>query len=162
MLSPPPRDQHGAVLPHDHNEIYDEDELVRHLTIHHLAPTKGGGKRVSSAFLSRSSQRADPYEGYSVELLRLLIEDGIDLSGRYCRGGKIGGAAISAGCLRAESTPETVVKVGYAPEPENAYHCAAWGIDFDRPNARRYRVLQAMRWLVLHSDHQDVVLAPAS
>ena len=50
MPKPPPRDQHGKIVPHDHADIPDDYHLIRHTDPQDLCDDDGGKRLSSGAF----------------------------------------------------------------------------------------------------------------
>jgi hypothetical protein len=121
LMQQPPLDELG-VVPHDHDEIGPEDNLVRYLVAGvNTHQNEDGSWRVSSGAFSRSSPRHDPRSYVSVDLVRLLLAADIALP--YLRPTpRHGVATISVGSPRALN-----LKVGWVPLPENPTHCGIWG-----------------------------------
>lgn len=119
MLKPPPRDDDGHVIPHDHDQILNDDRLLRGVTEHHIARHKNPQRLASSLYQTSSSGR-NP--GMSADLESLLLSCGVDITERYQSQKWLGAVAIEVGFLR-----ELGLKVGYAPLPNNPFHCEVWG-----------------------------------
>lgn len=49
----PPRDADGCVEPHDHEQIQDEDIMLRGIPAQWIKPAPDGGRRISSGASSR-------------------------------------------------------------------------------------------------------------
>ncbi|MCZ8158653.1 MAG: hypothetical protein O9256_02015 [Rhizobiaceae bacterium] len=144
MLTPPPRDQNGAVEPHDHPEISNDDGVIRRIPQHWVVPGKDGSPRLSSmAFKASSGENA----GMSVDLEALIVEAGLDPR-TYVNNPKwVGSVRFTAGSLRAEG-----FMVGYDPLDEeppdqsaNPYHGEVWG-SFSKGKQRRLAEIAA--WFV--------------
>lgn len=55
-LKPPPRDAQGVVIPHDHDEIYSDDQIIRRISELQLVDDKKtGGRRISSLAFNPSA-----------------------------------------------------------------------------------------------------------
>ncbi len=119
-LDPPPRDNTGEVLPHDHAGIGPADGVIRRISPQHMVDDpKSHGKRPSSmAFQPSAGERG----GMSVDLQKLIEEAGLDPKQYVVSPPWIGAVRFAAGALRAEG-----LKVGYDPLPENPYHGQVWG-----------------------------------
>lgn len=119
-LDAPPLDDNGEVLPHDHLGIQSNDGLVRRISPQFLVyDEKIQGRRLSSlAFAPSSGERG----GMSVDIQRLIEEDGLDPKVYVLSPPWIGAVRFVAGALRAEG-----LKVGYHPLADNPYHGEVWG-----------------------------------
>src|SRR6266404_5412797 len=74
MPSPPPRDESGKIVPHDHPDILDDHHVLRHIVPPfdlHADPTTNV-VRVSSGAYSESDNG-----GMSVDILEWMIADGL-------------------------------------------------------------------------------------
>jgi hypothetical protein len=120
-LSPPPRDEHGKVLPHDHPGIRPDDGIIRRITEQYIVKEADGSRRLSSLAFSPSS---GPNGGMSVDLQAQIEEAGlncrefINTTAPQC----IGAVRFEAGTLRGEN-----LQVGFDPQPSNPYHGEVWG-----------------------------------
>jgi hypothetical protein len=66
-LKPPPRDEVGVVIPHDHDEISSDDQIIRRISEQFLVKDeKTGGRRISSMAFNPST---GPNGGMSVDLI---------------------------------------------------------------------------------------------
>ena len=74
MPTPPPRDAHGRIVPHDHLEILDSHHVIRHTTPHDLHTEPNGLRRVMSGAFSESSTG-----GMSVDIEEWMTADGLTL-----------------------------------------------------------------------------------
>jgi len=120
-LDPPPRNDEGEVLPHDHAGIDHADGIIRRVSPQYMVDDpKTQGKRLSSmAFQPSAGDRG----GMSVDLQRLIEEAGLDPRQFVVSPPWIGAVRFTAGALRAEG-----LMVGYNPLlPENPYHGEVWG-----------------------------------
>ena len=117
----PPRDADGRVEPHDHDEIHDDDIVLRGVPRHQILPTEDGGRRISSGAFSRSSAQRDPYRSLSVSAKKILDchETAIDewADGKY-------GAVVYVPTARFR---ENGLCVGWDPTPDDPSHCGVWG-----------------------------------
>lgn len=119
-LDPPPRDQIGEVVPHDHRGITSDDGVIRRVSHHHLVEDpKAGGKRLST--MAFQASRGDN-GGMSVDLQRLIEEAGLDARKFVISPPWIGAVRFAAGALRSEG-----LQIGYDPVPGNPYHGEVWG-----------------------------------
>lgn len=125
LPSPPQRDKFGNVLPHDHPDILNEDGIVRRFDPkRHVVsdPKSTTGKRISSLWLKDDS-------GISIDLLRPMLEDGVDARAFVTTPDYTGSVKFVAGDLRNAG-----FRIGYDPVsknepsgPENPYHGLLWG-----------------------------------
>src|SRR4051812_6448866 len=97
MRAPPLRDKDGKIIPHDHDDILDEDYVLRHIIPpHDLHPELAKGiVRVASGAYSESSDG-----GMSVDILRWMAEDGLDEC-YYLADETVGATKMRVGDLRA-------------------------------------------------------------
>jgi len=125
----PPRNYHGDVVPHDHPDIGNTDNLIRGISPNHLVAAATPGKlRLSSMAFSKSS---GVNEGMSCDLERLVENDGRAL-GEWIKANSrfVGGVKLSVGAVRG-----LTLMVGYDPITRpvgNPYHCQVWGAFPDR------------------------------
>jgi hypothetical protein len=55
MPKPPPRDQYGKIVPHDHPDILDDHHVIRHTTPQDLYGDEGGKRLNSAPFPNRKA-----------------------------------------------------------------------------------------------------------
>ena len=117
----PPRDDTGAVVPHDDPAIEGDSSLVRHINPDfHIVPDENiGGRRVSSNAFSATN--GDPQYGMSVDIGQLLSELGLGEGGMVPPG-------MGAVRLRVNAVRGLALMVGSDPEPDNAAHGQVWGV----------------------------------
>ncbi len=144
MLTAPPLDPNGGVLPHDHQQIGSEDGVIRRISAQWVVPDKDGNPRLSSMAFKASS---GPNGGMSVDLEALIIASGIDPKGFVTSPRWTGSVIFTAGSLRAEG-----FMVGYDPleeeppdQPANTFHGEVWG-SFSKGKQRRLAEIAA--WYV--------------
>lgn len=139
MLKPPPRDENGNVIPHDHEGIHAQDGIIRRIPEQHIVfDEKVGGKRISSmAFRCSSGANG----GMSVDLEQQIEEAGLDAREFVTNPLWIGSVRFVAGQLRTEG-----LLVGYDPIDTNPYHGEVWG-NFSR--RMQNRLQQLCEWFVL-------------
>lgn len=144
MLTPPPRDPNGGILPHDHQQISNDDGVIRRISEQWVVPDKDGNRRVSSMAFRASS---GPNGGMSVDLEALIIANGVDPKGYVTSPRWTGSVIFTAGSLRAEG-----FWVGYDPldeelpdQPANPYHGEVWG---SFPKSKQRRLAQIANWYV--------------
>ena len=138
QLKPPPRDDQGVVVPHNHDEISSEDQIIRRISVQQLVKfEKSGGLRIASIAFNPSQ---GPNGGLSVDLKRQIEEAGLDAR-RYVTDARwLGSIYFTAGALR-----ENGFLVGFDPLPSNPYHGEIWG-SFTRP--QKEKLHQLCRWFV--------------
>lgn len=145
MLTPPPHDDKGQVIPHDHPEILVENWVVRRIAIHWVIddPKFPEGKRITSEAWQPSSE---PNGGMSVDLQSLIETDGLDAREFVTSDQLPASIRMNVGFLRAQA-----FQVGHDPVkddpkfPDNPYHCQVWG-NFSR--ARRKALCNASECFV--------------
>jgi hypothetical protein len=120
MLKLPLRDENGKVIEHDHDDITNDQTVIRGITQHHI---KDG--RITSIAYQASS---DIGEGMSVELKELIeLDNKSPVEHIMSNSSFIGAVSFTVGSLR-----EINYKVGYDPisaleTNPNPYHCQVWG-----------------------------------
>jgi hypothetical protein len=148
-LSPPPRDAHGKVIPHDHRGIGQHDVLIRRITEQWIVTEADGRRRLSSLAFNPSS---GPNGGMSVDLQVQIEEAGLNcrefltVTNPHC----IGAICFEAGVLR-----EINLQVGFDPMPSNPYHGEVWG-NFTR--AMKNRILPSLATWFMEID--GVAISP--
>lgn len=136
-LSPPPNDEHG-VVPHDHQEIADNDRVLRRVSTElTVFDPKIGGRRLSSMAFRKSS---GPRGGMSVDLECLIVEAGHDVRQWVTSPRWAGSVVFRVGDLRAER-----LQVGFDPLPDNPYHGEVWG-EFTK--AQQRTLARSCAWFV--------------
>lgn len=143
-LLPPPRDENGNVVPHDHEGILPEHGIIRRIPEHHVVmDEKIGGRRISSMAFKPSS---GPNGGLSVDLQQQIEEEGHDAKAYVTTPHWVGSIRFIAGELRGED-----FKVGFDPielktgNQPNPYHGEVWG-KFSKGKQNRLR--QLCDWFV--------------
>jgi hypothetical protein len=131
MPKEPPRDSEGNTLPHNHDEISNDDHVIRHIVPNDLCTDGAGGMRVSSGAYSESDE---PHGGMSVDIEEWMSADGLP-SLHYVRIESHGAVRIRVGDLRAAG-----FLVGWDPRTENRHHGAVWGLT----NSRRRRKVMGL------------------
>lgn len=128
MLKLHPRDENGKVIEHDHDEITNDQTVIRGITQHHIRD----GRITSIAYQASSGSG----EGMSVELKELIERDNKSpVEHIKSNSSFVGAVSFTVGSLR-----EINYKVGYDPILEgpnpNPYHCQVWG-EFPKSNKRK-------------------------
>lgn len=138
-LKPPPHDDNGRVIPHDHDGIFHDDWVIRRVSEKQvvLDPKVIGGKRISSMAFSPSSS---PNGGMSVDLKKQIEEAGLDAQVFVTTPVWIGSVRFNVGQLRDEK-----FKVGYDPLKDNPYHGEVWG---SFTTSKKSRLKQLCVWFV--------------
>jgi hypothetical protein len=139
-LTPPQRDDNGAVIPHDHEGILPNDGIIRRVSTQQIVddPKVVGGRRISSSFLFKPSSGENG--GLSVDLQGLIEEAGLDAKAFVTTPRWTGSVRFEAYQLREEG-----FKVGYDPLKDNPYHGEVWG-NFSK--AKGKKLLQLCSWFV--------------
>lgn len=145
-LSPPPLDELGNTVPHDHLEITGEDGIIRRISTLFVVPDPKveGGRKISTVAFSPSSPEYGA--GLSVDLERSIIEAGIDpqvhvTTPRW----------IASVWLRAADFRSLGLMVGYSPiegsadEEPNPHHGEVWGI---KTKPQKRSLLKLCSWYV--------------
>lgn len=121
-MIPPPRDSDGSVLPHDHDEIKDEDEVIRRISDYFISQNPDGSFRISSMAYRASTGKNG---GMSVDLKQLIEKDGKKPDEYVTTPRWMGSLLFKVSDLRGLE-----FQVGYdpitGPEP-NPYHGEVWG-----------------------------------
>ena len=128
MPKPPPRDQHGKIVPHNHPAILDDHYVIRHTTPRDLSDDDGG-KRLSSGAFSESEGG-----GMSVDIEEWMKVDGLDPL-HYITDPTHGAVRLKVGDLRKQ-----MLQVGWDPEDAHPHHGGVWGIG--NGSKRKRRVLE--------------------
>lgn len=145
-LSPPPRDENGAVTPHDHQGILDSHIVIRRVSSQWVVtdPKAPGGRRLSTAVFEPSSPENGG--GLSVDLANEIVAAGLDVETYVTTPRWIASVQLTASNLRSKQ-----LMVGYSPieesndMPSNPYHGEAWG---RIPKGQRKALLDVSQWLV--------------
>lgn len=136
-MADPPRDTNGKVIPHDDLDIASNDGLIRYIPTDQVVFDQNiGCKRLSSGAFSESSR---PPGGMSVDLERLMANDGLPSLGRLPHP-SFGAVRLVAGDMRALGH-----RVGSDPLPHNPYHGAIWNIG--KGKKARKRIMERIAWL---------------
>ena len=140
-LQPPPRDLSGKISRHNHPEILDEDTIIRRISPHHLVPDGQGRSVISSMAYQESSEDG---EGMSIDIEKLILEDGKNPSDVLISSDWIGAVQFDAGFLRSKE-----LDVGYDPIEEgvniNPYHGQIWG---KFPKSVKRALQKAAEWYI--------------
>ena len=139
-LSEPPRDAKGQLVPHDHQDILNDDGLIRRIPIHWVVPDEKSptGRRLSSEAFEMSS--AEMGGGMSLDIEKLIVETGKDVAAHVTPHPWVGAVRVTAGLLRGYA-----LQVGYSPQLDNPYHAEAWGT-LSKKTSKKIRL--ASTWVV--------------
>ena len=140
MIKLPPRDEHGKVIPHDHREIRNTDEVIRRISDLQTAPDRNGRRRISSKAYKDAARKS----GMSVDLKQLIEKAGLDPETYVTSPRWIGSVLFRVSELRQEN-----FKVGYdpvGPPDPNPYHGEVW-CDFSGNQAAQ-KLKRLAKWFV--------------
>ncbi|MGH8507243.1 MAG: hypothetical protein ACREVH_00780 [Gammaproteobacteria bacterium] len=141
-LDPPPRNEAGEVIRHDHPGILDQDGIIRRICeLQIVLDERTGQRRVSSMALKPST---GVNGGMSVDLQRQIEESGLDARVFVTTPRWTGSIRFEARQLRAEN-----LMVGYDPTDDNPYHGQVWGAFSRSVQKRLFRVCE---WFVPIAD----------
>jgi hypothetical protein len=132
----PQHDEYG-VIPHNHEEIADESQLIRYVPAVHVK-YEGGLPTLSSAAFSPSTPPDDPRSSVSVDSKPLLESEFVNPPHRAKA--NEGFAELNVGKVRGIS-----LEVGWDPLPLNSAHCGIWGVGKSKPMRRRLRDLAELK-----------------
>jgi hypothetical protein len=137
-LSPPPRDPNdGEVIPHDHDEIANEDDIIRRISDQQIVNV-GGVRRISSLAFQASSD--SPRAGMSIDIKSSIEAAGLNAATFVTTPKWTGSVVFKAGAARALG-----FMVGYDPMPDNDHHGEVWGAFTKRTSKSLQRACQ---WFV--------------
>ena len=138
MGEPPSlRDPAGRMIPCDDPDTSNEAYLVRYVHRLWLAPDNAGGRRLSKAAFSPSSEARDPYRGMSTELLHLILNDGLSPLDRKPADHE-GSVKLKVGDLRRLG-----LSIAHDPVEGNPYHASVWGVT----RATQKQMLRMYEWI---------------
>ena len=135
MIELPPRDETGRVIPHDHSEINNNDEVIRRISEKQIILDKNGNCRISSMAYKDAAKKS----GMSVDLKQLIEQDGLDPREYVTTPRWIGSVVFKVADLRGRE-----FMVGYdpitppSPDP-NPYHGEVWSAFSENQAVRRLR-----------------------
>ncbi len=139
----PPRDADGCVEPHDHEQIQDEDFMLRGIPEQQIVSTPDGGRRISSGAFSRSS---DTYGGLSLGAKKVL--ECLEKTTEEWAAGRFSAVV----CFPAGMLRKAGVQIGWDPLDEDPAHCNAWGASgepFPRKQSLRKDLATKTKWRFL-------------
>jgi hypothetical protein len=117
-LSPPPRDANGNVLPHDHAEILNQDDIIRRISDQQIVEVAGRRRISSIAFQPSDGENA----GVSIDIPKSIIDAGLDPQTFVTTPRWIGSVIFKADVPRSYR-----LQVGYDPILGNDHHGELWG-----------------------------------
>ena len=148
-MKPPPLDEGGRVVPHDHEEIGDDWIVVRRINTIWLKSATDGEIGLSTAAFTESSQ---PPKGMSVDILNLIEAAGVDAKAHVASLPNLPySVRLRVGDLRSLG-----LKVGFhpldekPPFPANPFHGEVWGIGDSRGPKNALR--RSAKWFVKPQD----------
>jgi hypothetical protein len=109
VLSQPQRDANGEVVPHDHPEIANEDDIIRRISEQQIVNVRGT-RRVSSVVFQASSD--SPNAGMSIDIKSSIEAAGLDPVAFVTTPRWTGSVIFKAGAARTLG-----LMVGYDPFP---------------------------------------------
>lgn len=125
-IKPPPLDEGGRVIPHDHAEILDDWVIVRRIRRDWLKEVTDGHIGISTAAFTESSE---PPKGMSVDIESLISASDINPRELIVSASLPFAVKFNVGELR-----ELGLKVGFDPIvatsqfPANPFHGEIWGV----------------------------------
>lgn len=140
----PDLDDNGDVVPHDHDEIQNDDFLIRRVNPkQHVVPDDNRGcRRISSKLFQPSSAENG---GMSVDIKPLIEGLGEAPEQYVVTPVFLGAVEFSVDVARGNN-----LRVGYDPLPDNECHGEVWGSN--RPNrfsgSQNKALHRSCRWLV--------------
>lgn len=118
---PPPRDQNGLTVPHDHREILSDHRVIRRISKEWIVKDANGRQRLSTAALEPSSKDHDRYCGLSVDIEHFIAEGGLDTKAYVSTPQFTGAISFMVNSFRSRK-----FFVGYDPCDHSPYHGAVW------------------------------------
>lgn len=140
-MQQPLRDSDGTVIPHDHNEILNEHEIIRRISDQYLV-IDSTGKRISSSMAFKASSGKNG--GMSIDLKYQIEQAGLDAK-KYVTTPKWIGSVL----LKVSDIRNLGFQVGYDPSRHNKYHGEVWGT-FSRSTIEKLR--KCTEWFVAIDD----------
>ena len=136
-LKPPPLDNNGDVVPHDHEEIEPADGIIRRISANYLTPGPDGKPRISSMAFQGSTGTNG---GMSVDIEKSISSAGLNVRDHVTSPQFMGSVRFTAGELRGEG-----LLVGFHPVVGNDHHGEVWG---NFTGGKRKALLRMARWFV--------------
>jgi hypothetical protein len=118
-LTPPQRDANGNVVPHDHPEILDGDDLIRRVSDQQIVTDARGLRRISSMAFRPADE---PNGGMSIDIRKSIEEANLDVAAFVTTPKWIGSVVFKTSVAR-----ERGLQVGSDPIPGNDHHGEVWG-----------------------------------
>jgi hypothetical protein len=134
-LSQPPRNG-GNIIPHDHPDILNTDEVIRRISDEQLV-TVEGVRRISSIAFKPSG---GPDGGMSIDLKASIESAGLDPKQYVSTPKWIGSVILPVSVPRNQG-----LLVGYEPIPGNDHHGEVWG---KFSNGKSKAMQRACQWFV--------------
>jgi hypothetical protein len=138
-LSQPPRNGAG-VVPHDHPEILNDDDVIRRISEEQLVTVRGVRRISSIAFQPSGGANG----GMSIDIKK-SIEEAQLVAVDFVTTPKWIGSVI----FKVDSPRSLGLLVGYDPLPDNLHHGEVWGA-FSK--AKSKSIQQASQWFVAIPD----------
>lgn len=114
----PPKDAEGCVEPHDHDQIYAADIMLRGIPERWIIRTDDGGHRISTGAFQASS---DKYKGMSLAAKKVLECEEKDINEWAA------GKFVAVVCFPVVKLRDVEILVGWDPNKDDPAHCNAWG-----------------------------------
>jgi hypothetical protein len=118
MKSPPRDAENKQIIPHDHEEIHDEDFVIRRVSEKQIVPDKNTGRRRISTLLYKDQDN----NGLSIDLKKLIESKDLDPK-KYVTTPRWIGSVL----LPVQGVRHLGCKVGFNPLDDNPYHGEIWG-----------------------------------
>lgn len=131
----PPLDENNKVIPHDHEEITNEQYIIRRVSHQHVVSDGNGGQKISSMLFKSNSGEL------SIDIKKFIEDAGLDVKKFVTNPRFIGSVLICVDQIRALG-----YKVGYDPIQENPYHGEIWGNLKSQSNIKT--LLKQASWFV--------------
>jgi hypothetical protein len=143
LPQPPPRNQSGEVLPHDHAEILADHGVIRRVSDKQVVKRADGRRTLSSLAFKPSGAGVNP--GISIDLEEWIVAAGKNAADFVTTPRWVGSVRFTAGAVRAEGC-----RVGWDPIPRqgslpaNDFHGEVW----DANKLRQRRLHDIAEWFV--------------
>jgi hypothetical protein len=142
VIKSPPRDDNGKVIPHDHAQIKNDDEVIRRISDKQIVQNEHGNLRISSIAYKVAARKS----GMSVDLKQLIENDGLDPK-KYVTTPRWTGSVL----FKVSDLRQKGFKVGYdpvePPKPDpNPYHGEVWGKCSENQAFQKLKVMA--KWFV--------------
>lgn len=140
-LTPPPRDEAGNVVAHDHDGILADDVIIRRVSERQVVKDANGNRRIASILYKASSGTS----GMSINIEKLIAEAGKDPRQHVTTPRWTGSVYFTAGTLRALGFSVGFEPIDTPPEHADPYHGEVWGTFTD---AQREGLKLGAQWYV--------------